>query len=551
MYDKRVSFEQLREDFSWDKELDVFSSDVSEGFDFGYEVCDRYSSSDKTAIFWEAVNGDGRKISYQELSQLSDQFALCFQESGLKPGDRVATLMPRVPELYVTLLALWKAGGVYVPLFTAFGPEAIRYRLEHSKTRFLITHSQFRKNIEEGIKGLEQIFVVRMEGETLPKGDKDFHDSLRTSTGKPDRLQVKPDDLAIILYTSGSTGMPKGAMLSYKFFIYHVPYMRYAIWLKPEDQFWCPADPAWAYGLLHTFAPLVLGNSILVYEGLFSPDVCYKLLEKYNVTNLAYAPTAFRALAAAGDELRKKHKVNLRVISSAGEPLTVDTVKWAIKNFGTAIYDHYGFTEGGMLVNNYNCCDMEIKPGSMGFPVPWHQVALIDNDGKETGGKEPSIIAINRNQYGFYFRGYWREEEKTRNAFKGDWLISGDLARKDEKGYFWFEGRYDDVITSAGYRIGPFEIENTLVEHEAVAEAAAIGKPDPVKGEIVKAYVVLKTTYTPSTELADKIKLFVKQRLSKHQYPREVEFVNELPKTESGKIQRFKLREALCSSKRS
>jgi len=352
-----------------------------------------------------------------------------------------------------------------------------------------------------------------------------------------------PDDLAIILYTSGSTGMPKGAMLSYKFFIYHIPYLRYAIWLWPEDNFWCPADPAWAYGLLQAFAPLMLGNSILVYEGLFTPEMCYRLLEKYKITNLAYAPTAFRALAAAGDDLRKKYRVDLRAISSAGEPLTADTVKWAINNFGTAIYDHYGFTEGGMLVNNYNCCDMEIRPGSMGFPVPWHRVTLIDSNGNEVNGKDPAIIAADRREYGFYFKGYWRDDRKTEEAYIGNWLVSGDLARRDGDGYFWFEGRNDDVITSAGYRIGPFEIENTLVEHNAVAEAAVIGKPDTIKGEIVKAFIVLKPGYTPSPDLAEEVKDFVKTRLSKHQYPREIEFVEILPKTESGKIQRFKLRE--------
>ena len=543
MYDKKISFEQLCADFNWDKELDVFSTNVSKGFVFGYEICDRYSGSDKIAIFWEGVDGKERAITFSELSELSDKFALCLKEAGLKTGDRVATLLPRVPELYIALLAIWKAGGVYVPLFTAFGPEAIRYRLEHSETRFLVTHGQFRKNVPEGIKGLEKVFVVKVGDETLAENDVDFQEGLNVSTGKPEEIKVNPDDLAIILYTSGSTGMPKGAMLSYKFFIYHVPYVRYAVWLKPEDRFWCPADPAWAYGLLQAFAPLLLGNSILVYEGLFSPEICYKLLEKYKITNMAYAPTAFRALAAAGDELRKKYKINLRAISSAGEPLTADTVRWAINNFGTAIYDHYGFTEGGMLVNNYNCCDMEIKPGSMGFPVPWHRVALVDKDGNETDGSEPSIIAIDRNQYGFYFKGYWKEEEKTKDAYKENWFISGDLARKDKEGYFWFEGRYDDVITSAGYRIGPFEIENTLVEHEAVAEAAVVGKPDPIKGEIVKAYVVLKPTYRPTLELGEEIKLFVKQRLSKHQYPREIEFIEVLPKTESGKIQRFKLRE--------
>jgi acetyl-CoA synthetase len=543
MYDKKVSFEQLASDFSWEKELSVFSTDISKGFNFTFEACDRYAGTDKVAINWEGVQGESRQITHQELSQLSDRVANMLWKQGVRPGDKVATLMPRVPELYASLLGIWKIGAVYVPLFTAFGPEAITYRLESSETRLVIAHSKFRDNVEAGIKGLGRIVVVQPEGAALREGDIDFHEALKASTAKAETASVRPDDLAIILYTSGSTGLPKGAMLSYKFFIYHVPYLRYAVWLKPGENFWCAADPAWAYGMLHTFVPLLLGNSILVHEGLFSPELCYQFLAKYKISNLAYAPTAFRALAAAGKELRQQYEASLRAISSAGEPLNADTVKWSIDNFGIPIYDHYGFTEAGMVINNYNCCDMEIRPGSMGFPVPWHRVALLDSEGNESDGKEPARLAVNRNEYGFYFKGYWQDEEKTKSVFSGDWLIPGDLARKDKDGYIWFEGRGDDVISSSGFRIGPFEVESSLMEHEAVMEAAVVGKPDPAKGEIVKAYVVLKKGYEPTSDLGEELKLFVKQKLSKHEFPREVEFVSELPKTPSGKIQRFILRD--------
>lgn len=406
----------------------------------------------------------------------------------------------------------------------------------------VFTVPEFRKNIEPGIKWLEKTIVIGT-GQNVEASDIAFHDAVDKISGIPDPFEVSPDDFSILLFTSGSTGPPKGAMMSYKFFIYHIPYLHYAVWLKPEDAFWCAADPAWAYGMLHTFVPLLLGNAILVFEGLFTPELCYKLLEKYKISNLAYAPTAFRALAAAGSDLRKKYDVNIRAISSAGEPLDAETVNWSKKNFGVSIYDHYGFTESGMVINNYNCCDMEIRPGSMGFPVPWHNVTILDDQGNPSDLKVPGRIAVNRKAYGNYFLGYWEDEKNTKASYIGDWFIPGDLTKKDVDGYFWFEGRVDDVISSAGYRIGPFEVESCLMEHEAVIEAAVIGKPDPSKGEIVKAYVILASGKEPTEEINEEIRLFVKNRLSKHQFPREIEFVSELPKTPSGKIQRFKLRQ--------
>jgi len=542
MYDKKISFAQLTSDFRWENELAVFSTDISKGFNFTHEACDRYVGRKKVAINWEGAGGQARTITFDDLSQLTDRVASVLLENGVRPGDRVSVLMQKIPELYASLLAIWKIGAIFVPLFTAFGPEAIRYRLEDSQTKVLITHERFRGNVEPGISGLQRIFVVRPEGASLREGDQDLHEAMKTATAKVKPATVLPDDTAILLYTSGSTGMPKGAILSYKFFIFHVPYLRYACWLKPEDHFWCPADPAWAFGLLHAFVPMILGNSILVHDGLFQPEPFCQFLERYKITNLAFAPTGFRALAAAGDELLNKYKIKLRAISTAGEPLNVDTVNWSVKKLGLSIYDQYGFTEGGMLICNYNCCDMVIKPGSMGYPVPWHRVSLVDENGKEVDGKEPARIAIHKNQYGFYFKGYWNDETRTKEAFIGDWFIPADLARKDEDGYYWFDGRTDDVITSAGYRIGPFEVENSLVEHEAVVEAAVVGKPDPEKGEVVTAYVVLKGGYAPSPTLEENIKNFVKTRLSKHQYPRKIVFMDALPKTPSGKVQRFKLR---------
>ena len=542
MYDRKVSFETLKNDFAWQKELSVFSKDISHSFNFPFEACDRYKSTDKHAIQWEGASGESRSFTYHEMADVSDKVALFLSENGIRQGDRVATLLPRIPELYAILLGIWKAGAVYVPLFTAFGPEAVQYRIEQSRTKILFTVPAFRKNIEAGVQWLEKVVVVGAD-QNREAGDLEYSDAIKTLSGSPDHLETAPDDFSILLFTSGSTGLPKGAVLSYKFFIYHIPYLRYAAWLRPEDNFWCAADPAWAYGMLNTFVPMLLGNSILVFEGLFTPELCYKLIEKYKISNFAYAPTAFRALAAAGSELRKQYDINIRSLSSAGEPLDAETVNWSSNNFGVPIYDHYGFTEAGMVINNYNCCDMEIRPGSMGFPVPWHNLVLLDERGNPDDKAMPGRIAVDRKEYGNYFLGYWEDENKTNASYIGDWFIPGDLAKKDADGYFWFEGRDDDVITSAGFRIGPFEVESCLMEHEAVIEAAVVGKLDSAKGEIVKAYVVLSPGKEKTEGLDEEISLFVKNRLSKHQYPREIEFVSELPKTPSGKIQRFKLRQ--------
>lgn len=541
MSGSKIPFAQLAADFRWEKELACFSRDIAKGFNFTEEACDRHTGTEQLAIRWVGASGEARDIPHAELSESADRVANLLWELGIRPGDRVATLMPRIPELYASLLAIWKMGAVYVPLFTAFGPEANTYRLQHSQSRLLITHGAFRHNIEAGIRGLEQIVVVHPEGGMA--GEIDFHDAVSTCTGQADRAVVQPDDLAVLLYTSGSTGLPKGAMLSYKFFIFHVPYVRYALGLQPKDTFWCAADPAWAYGMLAALVPLTLGNTILVHEGLFQPELCYQLLAQYEVANFAYVPTAFRMLAAAGKALRHQNDVHLRAISSCGEPLNAEVVRWSVERFGTPIHDHYGFTEGGMLINNYNACDMEIRPGSMGRPVPWQRVVLLDPEGHEGDGKVPQRVAVSRTAYGAYFQGYWQEPEKTARACLGDWFLPGDLARRDDDGYLWFAGRADDVITSAGLRIGPFEVESALVAHEAVQEAAVVGKPDAVKGEVIKAYVVLRDGYAPSAALAEELKGFVRQGLSRHEYPREVDFVSELPKTASGKIQRFKLRE--------
>jgi acetyl-CoA synthetase len=287
---------------------------------------------------------------------------------------------------------------------------------------------------------------------------------------------------------------------------------------------------------------MCFGVPIVFYEGSFKPETCYSLMEKYGVTNFAYAPTAYRAMVAAGSELIGKYNLKVRAMSSAGEPLNPEVIQFFKKHLGVTVNDHYGLSETLMLIGNFNALDMEIRPGSMGFALPGFEVALLDHAGVPVADGNVGQIAFNTDSIPNVFKGYWKDPEKTAEKMMGKWFLTGDLAHKDQEGYFWFQGRADDIISSAGYRIGPFEVESCLLEHPAVVEAAVVGKPDPLKGEIVKAFVVLADGFTPSDELAQELSLFVKNRLSKHEYPREVEFVTELPKTPSGKIQRFILR---------
>ena len=412
----------------------------------------------------------------------------------------------------------------------------------------VVTNSEYRHGLGEvtgDLPHLKQIVTVSgPRGEVLCIGDLSFWVEMAKVGRSFSIKERKIEDLAVVQYTSGSTGLPKGAMWSNRVITSIYPYMKYAIDLQPTDMFWGAADPGWAYGLVACLlGPLFMGNSVIFNENPFTPENCYHALEKYRVTNFTYAPTAYRALMASGDDLRRKYEINLRAASSAGEPLNPEVINWFKKNFGVNIYDHYGLSEMLMIVNNYNASSMPVKVGSMGMPTPSFEVALLDHEGNRMSTGEVGQIACNTEGQATAFMGYLDAPEKTKERFVGNWFMTGDMAVQDEEGYFCFQGRDDDIISSAGYRIGPFEIESTLVEHPAVAEAAVVGVPDELKGEAIKGYVVLRPGVSPSQELGEELRLFVKNKLAKHQTPKEIEFVSGLPKTPSGKIQRFLLRE--------
>jgi acetyl-CoA synthetase len=528
----------MKNSFSWEKVMKEFDWNPLEKFNMGHECCDRWADDpSRVALYHEDYLGNKETWTYKRLKDRSNQMANKLSSLGVQKGDRVAGLLGKDMELFITVLAVWKLGAIYVPMFTAFGPDAISYRLMDAGCKVVLTNKEQAEKLPK-----EGSLTVILTDLPTDQGFS-FYEDLNSFSINFETEQTKLDEPAVIQFTSGSTGMPKGAAWSHKILLSVYPYVKYAVAIEENDIFLGGADPGWAYGLMNcTFSPLSLGIPTVIYKGPFQVETYYRLMESYHVTNLAYAPTAYRMMMAEGEKLIQKYNLKVRKFSSAGEPLNAEVVRFFEKNFGRSIYDHYGATETGMIVNNYNCTDMVVKPGSMGLPMPGFNVALVDEKGYAVAEGETGQIAIDATDFPFFFLDYWQDEAKTQSKRVGKWFLTGDMANQDEDGYFWFQGRSDDIISSAGYRIGPFEVESSLIEHDAVVEAAVVGKPDATKGEIVKAYVVLHPNYQPSEQLAEVLKIFVKSRLSKHQYPREIEFINELPKTQSGKIQRFLLK---------
>lgn len=541
-----LSYEELRKNFSWDKFCnELFDWDINEKFNITHEAIEKHDvDPKKVALFF--VDSDFRceKYTYRDLNTLSSQFANVLKNLGLEKGDRVARLLPRIPETYITFFGTWKAGMVDVPLYTAFGPEAIEYRVKDCGAKVLVTDYENREKVAKiarNLEGVKIIVVPTGRGVGIYGGDLSFWHEMGKASGKFETVETKADDLAVLVYTSGTTGPPKGTEILQKGIVSVLPYAKYCLDVKDTDMYWGFADPGWTYGLFSAGSTLlVLGQSLLIFGGRFTAESWYHIMDQYRVTNFTAAPTAYRAIMAAGDELPKKYEIIARHFSSGGEPLNKEVISWFKRHFNVNVRDNYGITEVSMLICNSPY--LPLIPGSMGKPMPGFEVKLVDRDGREVPTGQHGVIAAKRNPF-FLSNGYWKKPEKWASAFvDGDWFVTGDQAYCDENGYYYFVGRDDDVISSAGYRIGPFEVESTVLEHPSVAECAVVGKPDELRGEIVKAYIVLKVGYQPSDELAKEIQQFVRERLAKHNYPREIEFLEDLPKTSSGKIKRVELR---------
>lgn len=514
-------------------------------------LCD-WHNQEKTALYYE--NQAGRKCSYSfgELQTLSRKLAGTFQQLGVKKGDRVAVMLPKGPETIISALAIWRLGAVYVPLFTAFGPQAISYRATHSGASIIITNEDHRFKLHHEASHIDlsktEVITVASTSEKIGNGDIHFWDSIEKHPPIQQDTVVNEDDLLVLIYTSGTTGQPKGVEVPVFALASFEGYMRFGLNLTSEDVFWNIADPGWAYGLYFSvIGPLLLGQSFIMYDGKFDVEETLQLMKTYQVTNFAAAPTVYRTMRAQKSSDFPANLL-LQTLSSAGEPLNFDVSHWADETFGTPIYDHYGQTEMGMVINNHHHPELKgtIRKNSMGTPMPGYRAVILNDAGEEQpAGVEGGLAIDTENSPLFWFRHYYKDEEKTQDRFikQGKYYLTGDAASRDEDNIFYFSGRSDDIITSSGYKIGPFEVESALMGHEAVAETTVIGKPDEQKGEIVKAFVVLKPDHTPSEKLKETLSTFVKHILSAHEYPREIEFLEALPKTPSGKVQRFYLRQ--------
>ena len=543
------TYEELYNSFSWEGFCaEYFDWNPGEKFNIAHEAVDRYADKpDKKALICIRESGGCEEITFGELKKLTAQFANLLRGLGIERGDRVARLLPRIPETYIDFLGTWKAGAVDVPLYTAFGPEAIAFRIKDSGAKLIVTDAENREKlvkIEEQLKGVKIVVVPDEEGRGVRKGDLSFWKEMNQVSDEFETVACDQKEDAIIVYTSGTTGSPKGTLMPMSSLISVLPFARYCLEILPQEMFWGFADPGWTYGLLTAgTTALVLGNPLMVYEPRFTPEGWYETVEKYKVTNFTGAPTVYRLIMGAGDELPKNYDLSsLKRLSAGGEALNPEVVVWFKKQFGIDLFDMYGITEVGMLISNSPL--LPVKVGSMGKPVFGFDIALVDEKGDQVPQGEVGLIACPRENPYFLSRSYLNRPEKYDAAFiKGRWFNTGDMARQDEDGYYYYMGRNDDVISSSGYRIGPVEVENVLIEHPGVVECAVVGKPDELKGEVVKAFVVLKKDLQPTNSLQQEIQLFVKERLSKHNYPREVEFIDELPKTPSGKIRRKVLQE--------
>ncbi len=543
-----VDYDSARASFSWDdarRELDGLPGG---GLNIAHEAIDRHAhgpSCDRLAIRWIGKDGSVADFTYGRLSALTNRFANALQGLGVGKGDRVFALTGRIPELYVAALGTLKHRSVFCPLFSAFGPEPIRARMEIGTARVLVTtEALYRRKIapiRASLPWLEHVIVIGLASEG--PGTHDFHALVDAASPDYTIAPTDPADMALLHFTSGTTGKPKGAVHVHEAVVAHHITGKLALDFHPDDVFWCTADPGWVTGTSYgIIAPLTNGITSIVDEGDFDAERWYGLLQAQKVTVWYTAPTAIRMMMKVGTEVIRKYNLSsLRFIASVGEPLNPEGVVWGQEAIGRPIHDNWWQTEtGGIMIANYAA--MPIRPGSMGKPLPGIEAAVVlrHKDGSVDVIAEPDRqgeLAL-RPGWPSMFRGYLNEEERYRKCFASGWYLTGDLVRRDADGYIWFVGRADDVIKSAGHLIGPFEVESALMEHPAVAEAGVIGKPDPVIGEVVKAFVSLKHGHTATEALRRELLGFARTRLGPAVAPREIEFRDSVPKTRSGKIMR-------------
>lgn len=530
----RRTYDELYREFRWS---------VPAHFNIGVEVCDRWAAREPAKLAIVAVEPDGRarEISYGWLQETSNRLANVLAAHGVARRDRVAILLPQAPEVAAIHIAVYKLGGIALPLAMLFGVDAVAYRLQDSGAKALITNAQ-------GLAKLGGIEAPGVELVLSVDGPQDsalgLHEELARASSDFTPVTTAADDPALMVYTSGTTGQPKGALHAHRVLLGHMPGIElpHDFFPQPGDRFWTPADWAWAGGLLDCLLPsLYCGVPVVARRfDKFDPEEAFALMARHGVRNAFIPPTALRMLRSVPNP-RGRHDLKLRTVGSGGEALGAETLAWGQDALGVSINEFYGQTECNLVVGSCAAIGL-VRPGAIGKPIPGHTVAVIDREGRPVKAGEIGQIAVQRPNPVMFLE-YWARPEATREKFIGDWMTTGDQGVVDDDGYITFVGRDDDVITSSGYRIGPGEIEDCLIKHPAVALAAVVGKPDPVRTEIVKAFIVLKRGQAASDALAAEIQAFVRTRLSAHEYPREVAFIEEMPMTTTGKVIRRLLRQ--------
>jgi acetyl-CoA synthetase len=509
-------------------------------------VCDKHDR-DRLAMVWEDWRGNERRVSFGELQDLSNKFANVLGAHGIERGERVATLLPSLPETAAVFLGTYKAGAILLSMSVLYGDDGIEHRLRDSGAKALVTDTANRHRIPEGLA--EVIFVLDSGDGERASGDVDLGAELERASDRFDVVDTSSDDPAQLYYSSGTTGKAKGILHAHRYLLAHEEF-EFCHDVRDGELFHGSGEWAWAAGICPLLGPWRYGAVQFVYarKGGFDPEEQLRQLAKHEVSNMFTTPTALRAMTAVSDA-GTKYPLKLRITCSAGEPLNPEVIRWFRDQFGITVLDYYGLTESYPLCGNFPTVD--VREGSMGLPMPGWDVAILDEDEKPLPPGERGEICLRARTNPHYPLGYWNRPEDTKEVFEGDWFHTKDAAEADADGYFWYAGRADDVIISAGYRIGPFEVESACVEHPAVLEAAAVASPDPKRGNLVKAFIVLAEGHDASDETAADIKRFVRERHSAYAYPREVEFVDDLPKTLTGKIRRIELREAERAKKES
>jgi acetyl-CoA synthetase len=540
MLEQGKSYDQLVADFSWQ---------LPDSFNIAQAVCTRWAKDapERVVIIEEMQDGPVRHTSFAELDAMANRFANLLKTSSVGRGDRVALLLPQCRETAAAHVAVYKIGAIAVPLAMLFGVEALQYRLQNSGAKALIMSMASQANVAEVLPGLEALSAIYCIDGRL-KFAPHIHDASGSLPDSFEAVDTEPDDPALMIYTSGTTGHPKGALHGHRVLLGHVPGVQFAHEFFPQsdDLMWTPSDWAWAGGLLNALLPaLYFGVPVLAFKYTkFNPAEAWELMARHKVRNIFVPPTALKLMRASTPQ--DAGKLSLRTILSGGEAVGSALQEWAIEKLGMKINEVYGQTECNLVLESCNVLGVW-KAGAIGKPVPGHTVAIVDDDGNALPDGEAGNIAVQRPDPVMFLE-YWGKPEATKDKYRGDWLITGDQGFRDPEGYFHFVGRDDDVITSSGYRIGPVEIEDCLSRHPAVQLAAVIGVPDPVRTEIVKAFIVLNKGFSADADLEADIQQHVRNRLSAHEYPRIIEFRDELPLTTTGKVIRRLLRGDVSSN---